>query len=133
MLWDIYPGDTLLGQKVYVFLTLINIVRLLSEEAVSICISTSSAKNTFFHISPLTMISLFKIFASLIGLKGWFVVNSVFNFPISEFKQHIYMYLLAIWICSSVNCLFISVARFPLRLLPVSCRFLKLSLYNYSF
>ena len=69
----------------------------------------------FFHISPLTILSLFKIIASLIGLK-WFIVI-IFHFPISELKKYIcwlfrsvhlwiaYLYLLLI--CFLGCCLFL--------------------------
>lgn len=84
-LWDTYPWERVLGQKVYVFLILINVARLLYKEALSIYISASNAENTFFHIAPLTVLSLFKIIASLIDLR-WFIANS-FHFPISELKN----------------------------------------------
>lgn len=65
----VYPGERLLGQKVYVFLILINDARLLSKGAVSIYISNQQCRKYFFHICPLTISSLFKIIASLTGLR----------------------------------------------------------------
>ena len=106
---DLYPGAELLGHMVVLFLFFCRSSILFSTVTAPIYTPTNSVQVVPF--SPRVLFVALLMIASLTGVRPYLFVVLLISLMISD-TEHLFMFLLAIWISSSEKCLFNSSAHF---------------------